>query len=297
MKKKLIWAAIGLVVLLLIGGGIVAATFKMPEFVGLDGIEIQELEGKDLHAVVKGKISNANFFELTARKLDYIVTYHDTLIGRGKLPEGFELAAGDTTELELPVKMELQAIFAVYKSMLAKDKCPLDIHLEGEFTRLHHAHGLDLQTEIEPEKFIKDIVGGSMGNSPIKFEDLSWKTSDFQNSEFTFVSVVKNPLDIPLEMKALTLFFYSESNLEDPAGNWKLDAPVPLKANYSTRIPGTVKIKHLEAGKSIVKTIFTGEIRYATKGTVTLQIAKLPFDIPIEGTMVIDPKSGKGKWE
>lgn len=296
MKKKLIWAAVGLVVLLLIGGGIVAATFKMPEFIGLDSIEIQELDEKDLHAVVKGKIANANFFDLSACKLDYIVTYHDTLLGRGKLPE-ITLNAGDTTGLELPLKMELQAIFAVYKSMLAERKCLIDIHLEGEFTSLRYSQGLDLQTEIDPHDFIKDVVGGSMGSSPVQFEELAWKTSDLQNSEFSFVSVVKNPLDIPLELKALTLFFYDGETSGDPAGNWKLDKSIPLQANYSTRVPGTVKIKHLEAGKGIVKTIFTGEVRYATKGILTLQLAQLPFEIPIEGTMVLDPKSGQGRWE
>ena len=45
------------------------------------------------------------------------------------------------------------------------------------------------------------------------------------------------------------------------------------------------------------QTIFTGEIRYETKGTVTLQLANLPFEIPLEGTVVFDPKTREGKWE
>ena len=92
-----------------------------------------------------------------------MVTYHDTLLGKGKLPEGFSLTAGDSTVVELPVTLALQAIFALHKTMLQQSKIQIDIHLEGEFTSLHVAHGLDVSTEIDPKDFIRDVLGHSMG--------------------------------------------------------------------------------------------------------------------------------------
>jgi LEA14-like dessication related protein len=297
VKKKLLWISLGIVTLLVIVVGYVAATFQVPEFAGMDEIEIQELEGHDLHAEAKGRIYNGNFFAITARNLEYVVTYQDTVLGRGKLKEGFSLAAGDTTLVTLPLELGLEAICAVHTSMLKQRRCKIDIHLEGEYTSLHYAQGLDFSTEIDPDEFLKQVVGHSLGSSPISFEELTWKAGNLKTSEFSFVSVIMNHLDLPLELKAMTLIFYAEGENSAPAGDWKLDKPVPLQPKYSTRIPGTVKIHHLEAGKGAITTIFTGEIRYRTEGTLTLKLADLEFEIPIDGTVAFDPKTGTGRWE
>jgi LEA14-like dessication related protein len=299
VKNKIIWISVGIVVLVIGFIGYVAATFKMPEMVGMDGIEIQALDegDKGLNAAVKGRIFNGNFFSLSARKLDYLVTYNDTILGRGKYADVLTLASGDTTELELPMKLELQAIAAVHKSMLGQQKCALDIHLEGEFTSLHYAQGMDFTTEINPEEFIQDIIGHSMGNDAMHVEELTLKEANLKTSQFGFVSIVKNPLNLPLEIKALALTFYGQGDAVNPAGNWKTDKAIPLPPLYSTRVPGTVVIQHLAAGKGAVTTILTGEIRYDTKGTLTLQLADLVFEVPIAGTVVFDPVTRKGRWE
>lgn len=297
MKKKLIWIGVGLVALLLIVGGILIATFKIPEFKGIVNFEVLELEGKELHAQVSGQVYNGNFYSLSARNLEYLVTYHDTLLGKGKLPEGISLAGGDSTLLELPFTLELQAIFALHKSMLRQSKCKLDIHLVGDFTQLHVTRGFDITMEVDPKQLLKDVLGHSMGDSPIKIEELTWKGGDLKQSSFSFVSVVKNPLDLDLELKTMVLAFFVEGNQADTAGHWQLDKPVALKPQYGTRVPGTVQIQNIEAGKGIVKTIFTGEIRYPARGLLTLQLANLTFEVPLEGTVVLDPKSGKGRWE
>lgn len=297
MKKKPIWIGGSLVFLFIIATVILAATFKLPELVGVDAIEVHEVDGKGLQATVKGRIYNGNLISLSARKLDYIVTYHDTLLGMGHLPKGCSLPAGDTTLLELPIALELQAIFALQRSMLRQARCKLDIHMEGEFTSLHCVQGLDFSTEVDPDAFIRDVLRNAMGDAPLSFDGLTWKSADWKSAEFGFVSVVRNPLDILLELKALHLDFFMEGDLSAPAGMWQVDRSMDLLPRYSTRIPGTARIQFLAAGKSVAQTIFTGEVRYPTRGSLTLQIADLPFELPIKGTMVIDPKTRTGRWE
>ncbi len=296
MKQKIKWI-VGLIALTIIAlVAILGLTFKLPEFAGIEEIKVEGMEGKKVAATIRAKIYNPNFYALGARKLDYIVMYHDTIIGKGNLPQGLSLEGGDTTRLQLPIKMELEGIFAVYKSMLGKPKCKLDIHLEGAFTFLNYHKGLDLSTEIAPEKFIQDILGNSLGSDELHLEEMKWESTKLTNSEFSFVSVVKNPLDIPLDLKQLDLKLYNEGS-SSLAGEWKLSKPTPLQPQYSTRIPGSIQINHLSAGVGVVTTIFTGELRLNAKGTMILQLANLPFEIPIVGIVVIDPKSGKGRWE
>jgi LEA14-like dessication related protein len=296
MKQKVKWI-VGMLALVFIAViALLGLTFKLPAFAGIDEIKIEGMEGKHVAATISAKIYNPNFYALSARKLDYIVTYHDTVIGKGDLPKGLSLDGGDTTQLQLPIKMELEGIFAVYKSMLGKPKCKLDIHLEGAFTFLNYHQGLDLSTEIAPEKFIQDILGNSLGSDELHMEEMKWKSTKLTTSEFSFVSVVKNPLDIPLDLKQLDLRLYNEGS-SSLAGEWKLAKPTSLRPQYSTRIPGSIQINHLSAGVGVVTTIFTGELRLDAKGTMTLQLANLPFEIPIVGTVVIDPKTGKGRWE
>ncbi len=294
--KKLKWISLSLLLLLVAAVAVVGLTFSMPEFAGMDQIEIQGMEGKQLAATLTAKIHNPNFYSLGARKLDYIVTYHDTLIGRGSLPDGLSLTAGDTSRLQLPVKLELNGIFAVHKSMLKRDKCKIDIHLDAEFTYFHFRQGLDLSTEIAPEKFIQQVLGNSLGSDDLELVEMKWKSTKLQTSEFSFVSVVKNPLDIPLDLQSLELKLHNEGS-KRKAGEWKLEKPMTLKPKYSTRLPGSIEINHLNAGLGVVNTIFTGELRFDAEGIMVLQLAGLPFEIPLAGRVVIDPRSGSGHWE
>lgn len=296
-KKKLLYvllALLGVVALLL---GIGAATFSMPELVRVDGIEVLELEERDLKAQLKARIYNGNFYSLSASKLEYITTYRDTVIGRGKLREGLSLAGGDTTTVEMPMDLNLDAIFAVYKSMLRERKCKLDIHLEGSFTKLGIARGLDLEMEMAPDSFLQSVVGGSLGDGGVKLEEMQWKRGDLKGSDIAFVALVKNPIKVPLELRKMEMAFLPEDSRTDTAGRWWLEKAVTLQPDYTTRMPGTVHLLHLAAGKGIVESIFKGEIRYAAVGKVTLGLARLDFEVPLEGTVVIDPKDQKVRWE
>ncbi len=296
MKLKIKWIVILLFLMLIAGAALIAFTFKMPEFSGVDEIKIEGMDGKQLSATIQAKVYNPNFYALGARKVDYIVTYRDTVIGKGALPQGLSLSGGDTTQLSLPLMMELDGIFAVYKSILRKPKCALDIHLEGEFTFLHYQHGLDLQTEVEADKFIQQILGKSLGSDDLGMEEMRWKSTNLKTSEFSFVSVVKNPLDIPLDLRSLDIVLYNEGK-SSRAGEWKLENAIPLKPKYSTRLPGSIQINHLGASAGVINTVFKGELRFDAKGTMVMQLADLVFEIPINGKVVIDPKTGKGRWE
>jgi LEA14-like dessication related protein len=296
MKKKII---LFLVIFLLLGLGflgIVAVTFKMPEFAGMDEIALHDMEHGDLQATITARIFNPNFFALGAAKVDYVVSYRDTVIGKGELPQGLSLAASDTTPLELPVAMNLNGIFAVHKSMLRKAKCKLDIHLNGEFTFLHYRHGLDLQVEIEPEKFIQQVLGKSMGSDGISLEEMHWKSSKIDESTIEFVTLVKNPLDISLNLKSLDIKLYAETN-QSLAGEWKLEKSLPLKPQYSTRMPGSMTLHHLAATMSVIGGVFRGEMKFDAKGMMIVELADLPFEIPIEGQVIVDARTGKGRWE
>jgi LEA14-like dessication related protein len=302
LKKKLIWMALGVVALVVIVVAVVAATFKMPEFVGMDGIEIQEIkpedpDGSGLKAVVKGRIYNANFFSLSARNLEYLVTYQDTVLGRGKFEGKLTVGAGDTTELALPLRLGLEAIAAVHKTLLGHEKSVLDIHLEGEFTSLGYARGLDFQTEIDPAEFMRQIIGRIMEYDSPKMEEVTLKEASLKSSQFSFVSMVFNPLEVPLELKTLEMTFYPQGDAVNAAGNWKMEKAIPLAPHYSTRVPGTVVIQHLQAGKGVVTTILTGEIRYDAKGKLKLGLADHEFEVPVEGVVVLDPVTRKGRWE
>ena len=296
MKNKIKWFIFLTLLLLIAVVGLLALTFKVPDFAGIDAIEIEGMDGKQLKASIQAKVYNPNFYGLSARKIDYIVTYRDTVIGKGVLPQGLSLSAADTTQLSLPLTMELDAIFAVYKSMLGLRRCKLDIHLDGEFTFLHYRHGLDLETEVETDKFISQILGKSLGSEDLSMEEMRWKSTNLKTSEFSFVSVVKNPLDIPLELRSLDIVLYNEGK-SSRAGAWKMEKATPLKPQYSTRLPGSIQVNHLGASAGVINTVFKGELRFDAKGTMVLQLADLPFEIPIEGKVVIDPKTGKGRWE
>jgi LEA14-like dessication related protein len=296
MKKKIKWIILGTVLLLIAVVAYLGLTFKAPEFAGLDGIEIEGMKGKKLESTIQVKIYNPNFYGLSAAKLDYIVTYRDTVLGRGSLPKGLTLEGGDTNKLQLPVTLELDGVFAVHQSMLRKPKCKLDIHLEGEFTFLHIQQGLDLQAEIEPTQFIKDILGKSLDSEALHLEEMEWKSSKLQTSEFSFVSVVKNPFDIPLDLQALDLKLYNTGSTTSLAGEWKLAQAVPLKPQYSTRVPGTIELSHLGTGRGVATSILTGELRFDARGLMVLQLATLPFEVPIEGVVIIHPTTGEVEW-
>lgn len=297
MKKKLLYGSLAVVAVLGIVLGVLAATFSMPELAGVDGIEVLELEEHDLKAQLNARIYNGNFYSLSASKLEYITTYRDTVIGRGKLREGLSLAGGDTTLVEMPMDLNLDAIFAVYKSMLRERRCKLDIYLEGNFTKLGIERGLDLQMEMEPDSFLQSVVGGSLGDGGVKLEEMQWKRGDLKGSDIGFVALVKNPIKVPLELKAMDMAFLPEDSRTDTAGHWWMEKPVTLQPNYTTRMPGTVHLLHLATGKGIVAGILKGEIRYAAVGKVTLGLANLAFEVPLEGTVVIDPKEQKVRWE
>lgn len=296
MKKKLLWASLSLLLVALLSVGVVAATFEMPSMEGVDEIEILRLRGKDLEAQVHARIHNGNWFGLGARRLDYLVTYRDTVVGKGKLAE-LSLPAGDTTAIALPVDMALGGIFAVHKAMLAQDRCALDIHLEADFTFLNIRHGLDLRADVEPKDFIEDVMRVAFEGDGVSVEELKWEGSDLSQSAFAFLTVVKNPLDVDLELRSVALEVFNEGQRGSRLGEWRLAKPQPLPAQYSTRVPGRMELRHLEAGKGMLGTVLKGELRLDAVGKVQMALAGLVFDIPLDGKLVFGMPGGKGRWE
>lgn len=297
MKKK-IRILLGVTLLLLVGAGTyLGLTFKLPEFAGVEAIEMGDLQGRVLHATITTKIFNPNFYSLGARKVDYLISYRDTVIGRGKLQEGLSLLGGDTTHLKLPVEMELNGIFAVYESMLDAPKCKLDIHLDGEFTFLHYHHGLDLQADIAPEKFIQDVMGKSMTGDDLRLEELHWESSNLRSSQVRFVSVVKNPLDIPLILKSLDIRLYNPLGAKSLAGHWMLSTRSVLKPQYQTRLPGAMTLDHLAGIAGLAGGALTGKLKYRMEGMMVVELADLPFEIPLAGNLEFDTQTGNGRWE
>src|SRR6188768_2888815 len=100
--KKLKWIVLTFMFLLISAVGLLVLTFKMPELGSVEDIKIEGMEGNHLSSTITANIYNPNFYALGARKVDYILTYRDTVIGKGSLKDGFSLVSGDTTRLEMP---------------------------------------------------------------------------------------------------------------------------------------------------------------------------------------------------
>ncbi len=296
MKNRLKWILLGLLGIILIGGGILWATFGLPEFIGIDGMEIVGKEGDDVKARVNARVYNPNFYSLGATELTYVIAYRDTVLGQGELAE-LELSGGDTTLVELDAVMDLKGIFSVYKTMLAQPQCTLQVHLDGKFTSLNYRESLQIENVVAPGDLLQQLLGQMMEGNSLEFKELKWKPKSVRKSGFSFMVEFKNPAPLPFTVKEIRMEFSREGYGNGKTGEWKLDSPIDVQPEGIVRIPGDVEIENLKAGTDLVTGIFKGEVKYYTVGTLVLGLEGFDFEIPIQGKFIFDLGTQEGRWE
>lgn len=296
MKARLIKILLGLLGVILIGGGILWATFGLPEFIEIDGMEIIGKEGDDVKARVNARIYNPNFYSLGAKELTYIIAYRDTVLGQGELAE-MELPGGDTTLVELDAVMDLNGIFSVYKTMLAQPKCTMQVHLDGKFTSLNYRESLQIENIVAPGDLLKQLLGQMMDGNSLEFKELQWKPKSVKKSGFKFMAEFRNPAPLPFTIKALRMEFSREGYGNGKTGEWALDEPIDVQPVGVVRIPGDVEVENLKAGADLFTGMFKGEVKYFSVGTLVLSLEGFDFEIPIQGKFIFDLKTQEGRWE
>ena len=296
MKSRLKWILLGLLGIILIGGGILWATFSMPEFIAIEGMEVLGKEGEDIESRVTAKIYNGNFYALGASDLTYVISYRDTVLGRGELAE-MDLPGGDTTDVELDAVMDLKGIFSVYKTMMAQPQCTLQIHLDGTFTSLNYHESLQIDNVVAPGELLQQLLGQMMNESSLEFTELKWKPQSLKKSGFEFKVEFENPAPLPFEIKDIRMEFSRDGYGQGKTGEWQMEEPIAVQPNGTVRIPGSVEIDNLQAGADLFTGVFKGEVKYYSVGTLVLGLEGFDFDIPIRGKFIFDLKTQEGRWE
>lgn len=297
MKKIVKRSLLLLLLLSLVGVGYAVLTFQAPVFVGIESFTLGELADDEAPVQVKARLFNPNFFPLSAKSLDYTLAFENTLIAKGSLPEGIALSAKDTSLLDLPASLNLDGFFQVYEKMLASDPCQLVVHLDGRFTFLGIPYSMDFPVSISPDGLTKDIMEQYFDERNISFGDWKWKPKSVSQSEVSFTSTIKNPLNISTRLEGVDLSFSAERMKGKSCGRWQLDEALPLPARKEVQIPGTVLLEHLPTGKGLLKGVFKGKIRYHVWGTARLGLGDYVFELPITGAVVYNPLRQTGHWE
>lgn len=296
MKGRLKWILLGILGLLLATGGYFWATFGLPEFLGIDGMEVIGKEGDDVKARVNAKIYNPNFYSLAANDLTYVIAYRDTVLGRGEMAE-MELPGGDTSVIPLDAVMDLKGIFSVYKTMLSQPKCTLQVHLDGKFTSLNYHESLQIENVVAPGELLEQLLGQMMDGNSLQFKELKWKPKSVKKSGFSFMAEFQNPSPLPFTIKGLRMEFSRDGYGNSKTGDWELDEPIEVQPEGIVRIPGSVDVENLQAGADLLTGMFKGEVKYYSVGTLVLSLEGFDFEIPIRGKFVFNLKTQEGRWE
>lgn len=290
--------------LLLIGGGlcvvlfcIIIFTFQYPKLSQIKSIEVKELDGNKLTGEAQLGIENPNFYSLSAKELHYSLLYRDTFIAEGDLPKGLYLPANKESLHNLPLNLSLASLFAVANTMLKKDSLKLMARMDGKFTAFGISKHLEIPFTFAPRDLLSQVVNTSFGENAIQFKNFEWKTSSLKETTVGFTLELKNPFDFPIVLEAANLELMDPNTPTNKVGNWEMEKPEKIDPKKKVGITSKVTISHLGLGGGMIQTVFTGSVKYKAQGKVTVKIADYPFELPINGTVIIRPASKTVGWE
>ncbi|MEM0997226.1 MAG: LEA type 2 family protein [Bacteroidota bacterium] len=293
MQRRLLRIFLVLLLLIAVAVGIIAATFAVPELVEFQDLEVKGLEDQQLKAELHCQIRNDNFFALSAYALDYVVSYHDTVIGTGQMPQ-LKLPANTVSDLALPADIDLPGVISLHPSLFDRSSAELEVLLSGEFSRLHYRHTVAVTATISPKELISELLDQALAEAQPEFQNIRLTALSPKASQFRCTAVFQNPLAIPYTISAMDLEFSSKGMHEASSGKWSLKAPASVKANGTGKIPVDLEIANLSTGKDLLKGVFKGKIQYYTWGEVTVDLAGLNYPVPITGRFELDPL--RQKW-
>jgi LEA14-like dessication related protein len=106
-------------------------SFKEPELKGFNGYEIGKLAGSEVMVTLKPIVYNPNFYAIKVKKSSLVLAIERQPFGNVHLDKPIKVKAKKTSEILLPLRIELEK-GAVMKLMSLALKDSINLKLSGE---------------------------------------------------------------------------------------------------------------------------------------------------------------------
>ncbi|HRP68962.1 MAG TPA: LEA type 2 family protein [Turneriella sp.] len=269
-KKRLTQAAFVVFLFWALGcASLVKKIFDPPQ-VGLDRVEIQNVDFTGADLLLYIKINNPNSIGATIKSIDYAFDIDGERLVKGTKNEKTEIAANDLSIIQVPVSLRYAGLKSGVLGALSKKSLPYV--LSGTVV---------LDTPVGALSF--DI--GNKGDIPVpdrpRFEIEKIALSEFSVTSTTLMVHIRvtNNHDIALDIEKFRYEFSLQDKLIS-ATDVQVSRSIDTNKSMAVVLPITVKLLGLK--QSIVDMIRSGQIKYAMKFDLNLNTRFGPFTIPYE---------------